>query len=247
MVEISVIIPCYNQEKYIGECIESVLAQTFKNYEIIVVNDGSTDESATIISNYHERCPQKIKVIQQVNRGVVCARNAGIALAKGKYIFPLDGDDYIPETCLQTLYGAMIDGKGDVICGETELVGARTGKMNVPRPTFYNMILSNCVVCSALYSKSMWIKYGGYDEKMGKGFEDWEFWLNFVSERRKIHRVNEITLFYRCLNDSRNNSIKSGALGELYCYMRRKHRNIYRWEKLVLFLRFVSGLFRKKT
>ena len=117
MPKISVIIPCYNQEKYIAEAIESVLAQTFESFEIIVVNDGSKDQSLEIIKSYTSKYPNKISCIDQENQGVIASRNNAITQAKGEYIFPLDGDDKIASDCLEKLYNAMINNKGDVIYG----------------------------------------------------------------------------------------------------------------------------------
>ena len=83
MVKVSVIIPCYNQEKYIAECIDSVLAQTFTDYEMIVIDDGSTDNSVSIIEEYAKK-HKNIKFIKQKNQGVIAARNNAIKLAEGK-------------------------------------------------------------------------------------------------------------------------------------------------------------------
>ena len=85
-IEISVVVPCYNQEAYIGETLDSVLAQTYTNYEIVVVNDGSRDASLSIIQRYAAAHPEKIVVIDQPNQGVVASRNNAIRAARGKYI-----------------------------------------------------------------------------------------------------------------------------------------------------------------
>ena len=97
MPEISVIIPCFNQEKYIAECLDSVWAQTFTNYEVIIVNDGSTDDSLKIIKQYTNKY-KNFRLLDQSNQGVVFARNNAISKAKGKYIYPLDADDKIGIT-----------------------------------------------------------------------------------------------------------------------------------------------------
>lgn len=114
MPEISVIIPCFNQGKYIAECLDSVLAQTFTNYEVIIVNDGSTDDSLKIIKQYTNKY-KNFRLLDQSNQGVVFARNNAISKAKGKYIYPLDADDKITPECLEKLYNAIINGKGDII------------------------------------------------------------------------------------------------------------------------------------
>ena len=114
MTKISVIIPCYNQEKYIADCLESVLAQTFEDYEAIVVDDGSTDNSIKIVEEYQKKS-NKIRLIRQENQGVVTARNNAIKQAKGKYIYPLDADDIAHRDVLRKSFEEIESGKGDII------------------------------------------------------------------------------------------------------------------------------------
>ncbi len=197
MVKISVIIPCYNQENFIAETLNSVLAQTFSDYEIIIVNDGSADNSPKIINGYRDNYPDKIKIVNQENCGLPAARNAGIREAQGEYIFPLDGDDKISSDCLQSLYDAMQTKRADVVFSKVVFFGARSGVFLLKNPTKYNMVFGNCVVCSALYKKNDWQDFGGYDESMRRGFEDWEFWLNFIETNKKFYKVQKELFFYR--------------------------------------------------
>lgn len=103
MPEISVIVPIYNVEKYLEKCIESILNQTFADFELILVNDGSPDGSAKICEKY-AKTNDKIKLISQENAGLSAARNAGINIAKGKYLAFIDGDDYITDDMLEILH-----------------------------------------------------------------------------------------------------------------------------------------------
>ena len=101
--KVSIIVPIYNSEKYMNKCIESILNQTLTEIEIILVNDGSTDNSGKIIDNYAKK-DNRIKVIHQQNSGPSVARNKGISTAKGKYIGFVDSDDYIESTMYEELY-----------------------------------------------------------------------------------------------------------------------------------------------
>ena len=96
----SILVPVYNVEKYLKECIESVLKQTYTNYEVILINDGSTDNSGKICNDYAEKYSQ-IRVYHQENRGLMLARKQGILKASGKYCLFLDSDDYYAETLLE--------------------------------------------------------------------------------------------------------------------------------------------------
>lgn len=113
---ISVIIPIYNVEKYLNKCIDSVIAQTYKNIEIILVDDGATDQSGEICNQYAIK-DQRIKVIHKENGGLSDARNAGIDVATGRYYSFIDADDYIEVDMLETLYYSITQNKADIsIC-----------------------------------------------------------------------------------------------------------------------------------
>lgn len=110
---ISVIVPIYNVEKYINKCVDSIINQTYKNIEIILVNDGSTDNCYNICNEY-EKKDNRIKVIHQENSGLSEARNAGIKIAKGEYLAFVDGDDYILEDMLEYLYGLINETNSEI-------------------------------------------------------------------------------------------------------------------------------------
>lgn len=103
---ISVVVPVYNVEKFLPKCVESLLAQTWKNLEIILVDDGSPDNSWEVIQEYARR-DSRVKPLRQKNGGLSAARNAGVDAAKGEYIGFLDGDDYLAPETYELLYGAM--------------------------------------------------------------------------------------------------------------------------------------------
>ena len=103
MPKVSVVIPVYNVEKYLGECLDSVLRQTLNEIEIICVDDGSTDGSAAILQKYAAADP-RIRLISQANAGLSAARNAGMDAATGKYIYFLDSDDYISADAMEKCF-----------------------------------------------------------------------------------------------------------------------------------------------
>ncbi|MPQ43056.1 glycosyltransferase family 2 protein [Clostridium tarantellae] len=112
--EISVIVPVYNVEKYLNNCIESIINQSFKNIEILLIDDGSTDNSGEICDEYGKK-DNRIKVIHKENEGVSIARNTGINNAEGKYIAFVDSDDFIHKNMYEILYKFMCKEKTDVV------------------------------------------------------------------------------------------------------------------------------------
>ena len=107
MALVSVIIPVYNLEKYLKQCLESVVSQTLKDIEILCVNDGSTDSSLEILEEYASR-DTRIRIINQENHGAGNARNTGLNIAAGEYLYFLDGDDYIENKTLELLVELML-------------------------------------------------------------------------------------------------------------------------------------------
>ena len=225
MPVISVIISCYNQEGYIAECLDSVLAQTFKDYEVIVVNDGSTDNSLRVINPYIRKY-HNFKLINQKNTGGCTARNNGIAQACGKYIYPLDGDDIISADMLEKSFNAIESGLGDIITTRVMLFGKTVEKELVLRETDkYNLAASNCLVNAALFRKTDFDAVRGYDQKFNKGLEDYDLWLNMVFRRGlKIYRIPEILFRYRIKNEKESRNLKQIKYAKaLRCTLERKY------------------------
>lgn len=232
MPEISVIIPVYNTAKYLSKCLDSVIGQTFNDLEIICINDGSTDNSAEILNQY-AATDSRIKIINQKNMGVVAARNNAIATACGKYIFPLDSDDFIAPNALELLYNAIKSKLGDIITCRVMLFGNQNQEMYLPQPTKYNMAFNNCLVNAALFRKSDFLKTGGYSTDFNIALEDYDLWLNFLFlHNKKIYRVPEILFFYRIKNvdESRNMQNKKKHI-KLVRLLHKKYPDISKYIK----------------
>lgn len=115
-LKISVIVPIYNTDKYLEPCIQSVLNQTYANWELILIDDGSSDSSGTIADKY-ELTDERIKVVHKPNEGVSAARNQGIDMSSGDYIAFLDSDDVLTENCLEMLLEAAVNHDADIVAG----------------------------------------------------------------------------------------------------------------------------------
>jgi glycosyltransferase involved in cell wall biosynthesis len=196
MTKVSIIIPCYNQGAYLEEAVKSVQAQTFQDFEILVVDDGSTDEETLNILKDYAR--PKTRVIRTENQGLSAARNNGILEAIGEYILPLDADDKIGPGYLEDAVH-ILDRHPDIgiVYCEAAYFGIRDGHWPLPDYSPDQLLLQNVIFCSALFRRSHWEKVGGFNVNMVYGWEDWDFWLALIRLGVKVYRIPKVHFFYR--------------------------------------------------
>ncbi|HLM84232.1 MAG TPA: glycosyltransferase family A protein [Candidatus Bathyarchaeia archaeon] len=229
---ISVIIPCFNHGEFLDETVESVLSQTFKNYEIIVIDDGSTDAGTLhALDRLEKRYPQ-IKIIRQSNGGPSNARNNGIKISRGEYILPLDSDDIIEPRMLEKCHATLSKNpKLGFVYTYTHYFGAEDFVWKNPEYNFFDLLSSNQTTVSALTRKKAWEEVGGFDEDERNGYEDWEFWINLGDHGWFGMLIREPLFNYRKAGKSRMGTTElkyQKAVG----YIREKHRHLYSKESL---------------
>lgn len=201
---VSVIIPCYNQGKYVCETLDSVRRQTFKDFECIIVNDGSTDDSTTKIKSFCDK-DDRFKLIDKVNEGVSVARNIAIRNSRGQYILPLDSDDLIaPEYLEKTVNVFKNSPNVKVVYTDTEFFGAKHGLFKLPEYNFQRLLVRNILVCTAMFKRDDFDKTIGYNPNMNSGLEDWDFWITFLNDNDLVMKISEPLFFYRIKSSSRN-------------------------------------------
>lgn len=200
--QISIIIPCYNQGLYLKDTIESVFACDNSLYELIIVNDGSTDEFT--ISYLQELKHQGINVIFQENKGLAGARNRGIIEAKGQYILPLDSDNKIrPQFLVDGLQIMQQHPEVAVVYGKAEYFGSKTGIWDPGPFNLQKLLISNYIDACTIIRKSVLDKFGYYDTQMKyMGWEDWELWLRLSSKAQEFFYLDKVVFDYRVLPDS---------------------------------------------
>lgn len=193
---ISIIVPCYNQAQYLDECLQSVVNQTYENWECVIVNDGSKDHTAETAKKWVE-IDSRFKYVYKENGGLSSARNAGISISKGEFIFPLDSDDKIDFTLIEKIIKGFqqSDRNQLVICG-IKFFGSKNEVYYLPSYDYKVLLLQNCFVASSAFRKNDWIKVGGYDENL-KSFEDWDFWIRILSKESIVFKINENLFYYR--------------------------------------------------
>ena len=209
MPNLSVIIPIYNAENYIDESIKSVLEQTYKDFELILVDDGSTDGSSKIIQNYQEENPEQIKIITQANRGVSAARNKGINSSNCPYILFLDADDYIQEDMLELMIKEAEETEADLVLCNMRVVKDGSGDLinilfsgemkNSIESAYDNKGLINTILpsaCGKLYRKTLFTE-NHITFPLGLKIEDLGTIPRLLCHCKKIAKVNRVLYNYR--------------------------------------------------
>ncbi|CDF80032.1 glycosyltransferase (GT2) [Formosa agariphila KMM 3901] len=229
--KVSIIVPCYKQAHFLDETLESVLLQTYTNWECIIVNDGSPDHTEDVAKVWLTRDP-RFSYIKKENGGLPSARNTGVKNCKGNIILALDSDDVLHIDFLIKLVPVLLNDSslGIVSCYRKffKYDKTKTFKNFTESGSDYKDIMyGNRLMPSSIYRKECWEEVGGYDEKMIKGFEDWEFWVNITKRGWKFTFVEEFLFYYRrtetsMLLDTMENHEESNI-----SYIFNKHKEIY--------------------
>lgn len=204
---VSIITPLYNSEKYIAETIESVLAQTYSNWEMIIVDDCSKDNSTKIVEEYQKK-DRRIKLYRnEINKGVSYTRNRAIDLSQGKYIAFLDSDDLWKKEKLEKQIKFMEEKNVVLSYTAYEKInedGSKRGEVRVPDKLDYEELLKNCLIgfLTPIYRKEELKDFKFINSKA----EDYIFWLSILKRINYAYGLNEILASYRVLNNSRSSN-----------------------------------------
>lgn len=224
---ISVIIPCYNQAKYLPDALNSVLLQTYDKWECIIINDGSLDNSEAVALEWVEK-DRRYKYFNKANGGLSDARNFGIKQSNGEYILPLDADDKISKTYIKEAIEIFETNKEiSVVYCEAEFFGNQTGIWYLPKFSKTELLFYNTVFCSAIYKKEDYLKTKGYNINMIKGLEDWDFWLSLIEVGCNFFKIPKVNFFYRIREGSMVRSITEEEQKLMYKQHFLNHVDLY--------------------
>lgn len=201
MALVSIIIPIYKVEAYLEKCLDSVLAQTYRDLEIILVDDGSPDRCGEICDRYAEK-DKRIRVIHKKNGGLSDARNAGIEIAKGEYITFIDSDDYVAQDHVFSLYKALKDTDSDIAISNIMSVSENGTEIELYCPTRERQVLEQEKVfetlnqpcaCAKLYKRRI---YDLIRFPVGRLYEDAFIWHDVLALAERIVYTGAFTYFY---------------------------------------------------
>lgn len=223
---LSIIIPCFNDFKYIKTAIDSANNQSYSNTEIIVIDDGSDQRTKAILKTLE---PEIDLLITQENRGPSAARNAGIRIAKGEYILVLDSDDYFDSYFCEKAINIFLSNNKVIIVTCYARWFEENGRFKIFKPRggkITDLLFTNIAMGSVMFIKEHWKRVNGYDEQLIKGYEDWEFYIRLHKDGGETYVIPEVLFNYRNKDNSRNSIAKKHKYNLLkYIYI--KHVDIY--------------------
>ncbi len=193
---VSVIIPVFNDGEFLDEAIASVFGQTEQSFEIVVVNDGSTDPSTlAVIENLTW---PRTRVVNQPNRGLAAARNAGVAASRGRFVVPLDVDDAIEPRFMEAQLGVLAENPAAAYATTWTRLTDDVEQIWIPRRfNKYQILLSNSNVGCVLLRRDAFEAVSGYNESMRSGNEDWDLWVRLMDAGYDMVEVPEVLFRYR--------------------------------------------------
>ncbi len=227
---VAVVVPCYGYAHYLEECIDSVVNQTYKVDEIIIVNDGSKDNTSEVAMTLIAKYPDSnIILVEKENGGLSSARNAGIKIVQSEWISCLDADDKLVPGGIEEHMRLITDDLS--ICQAALMEFGERHVIAVPTtPTGLERILKgNTIFCNALFSKRVWEAVGGFDESqvMRWGYEDWAFWIACLEYGCHVNTSDFIALRYRCHEGQMTQATSHPHMQELFNYIYRKYKHLY--------------------
>ncbi len=196
---VTVVIPCFNHARYLPEAVASVVAQRYPHWEVLIVDDGSTDASAQVAGEVAARYPQhRIRLLRQANRGLSAARNAGLAEAVGTYLLPLDADDLIAPELLEEAV-AVLERCPEVgfVYTDVLMFGEETTRWSGGAYSLAKLRFDCPMVPATLFRTAPARALGGFREEMRQGYEDWDFWLRLAGAGWQGHHLARPLVCYR--------------------------------------------------
>ena len=204
MPELTIIVPVYNVEKYLSQCLDSLMNQTYRDFEVLIVNDGTKDSSAEIAAAYVEKDPQHFRLLNKENGGLSDARNFAIPQAQGTYITFLDSDDYVETTCYQKMMNKITSESLDIVVGNLQYFYEDSDRvmdmrgLNVSAGTDVQKaaLLSPLFAWNKVYRKAYFDQIGLLYPK-GLWYEDLPVTLPLFANTNRIGHVDETLYHYR--------------------------------------------------
>jgi glycosyltransferase involved in cell wall biosynthesis len=217
--------PCYNHGEYLVEALDSIKKQSYPNYEIIIVDDGTTDTSTLELLN---KTSEYATVIHQNNAGPSVARDTGIRKSSGRYLFFLDSDNRVGSQYISKGVEVMeANPKVGVVYSDALIFGAVNERKVSGEFDMDSMVFANPIDICSVMRRQTYDDAGGFDAYLSKlGLEDWEFWFSVYSSGWQFHYLPEILFEYRAADASRTVQVANKNLGKIISHIFQKHSGL---------------------
>jgi glycosyltransferase involved in cell wall biosynthesis len=244
---VSIVIPNYNLGALVGDAVASALAQTYRNVEVIVVDDGSTDDSLARIRELPAFRGGALRLVEQANTGVSSARNAGARVARGTHIAFLDADDLLSPAYVERCLDALRSASPSVAYAYTQmqLFGAESTIFASRSFSRWVLLRGNFVNASALLRREAFDRVGGWDSSFSMGYEDHELWIRMLAHGYSGVFVPEPLLRYRRHPGGSRNDLSAAMLKRLHFDIAVRHPGLY-WPELLTHPSATAAALRRK-
>lgn len=225
---LSIIVPCYNVEKTLQETLDSVYSCGWEDLEVIMVNDGSTDNTQAIIDSWVAK-DKRFKGVFQDNSGLGAARNKGLTQAVYPFVLPLDADNLLlPGFIEKALKRLQDDDNIAAVYGEALLFGEKSGLWSPGKLEIFRMLKYNYIDACALVRKDCLVKIGGYEVNLPyQGHEDWDVWLGFIENGFSMEFIKMPAFKYRVDAKSMINEFDDSMKSDNIYFIKNKHKMLY--------------------
>jgi glycosyltransferase involved in cell wall biosynthesis len=231
--ELTIVVPCYNGGRFFDQMFAGLDRQTYRDFEVIIVDDGSTDaDTKARLQNL----PAGASVVHQENKGLAAARNTGFKAARSEFVLPLDCDDVLEPSFLSEAMALLAAAPPEVafVYSHIKLTGGREGVHECDFDSFDQLFLNELPYC-LLLRKSAWAAVGGYDESMRDGYggyADWDFNIHLSVAGFRAIRIDKPLFIYWVRPDGMLVSLSARMHGTIWRYIRTKYQDVYRFSSL---------------
>jgi glycosyltransferase involved in cell wall biosynthesis len=234
----SIIVAFYNQEDLFKETLDSIMTQSEKSFEIVIVNDGSSKESASWLKNLVED-NSRIYLINQVNKGPGSARNKGVEVSKGKYVIFLDADDLMEQDCLSSFKSVIqTSPNNEIMVSDCKYFGAKESYKKQFVPSFPQLLAYNTLIICAAIKRSFLGENLRFEPSMDRiGLEDWELWISMVEKEPQFNYIPKPLFKIRVSESSRTTNTANHKKKEAFTVIYSKHAELIRFH--------IEGLFQE--
>lgn len=228
---VSIITTCFNDGKYLQECIDSISLQTYPNIEHIIIDDGSTDlDTIQLLQKISCYSNPKLKIITTSNQGVCKARNQAINSSKGIYLLPLDSDDYISPNLVYLAVKEMEENEDvKLVASNYKYFGRINRTVTLEEYSIEKLMGHNLFVVTTMFRRKDFEKVEGFNIKMDKGLEDWDFWISIMKTGGEVKYLDGINFYYRMkpITESRNAGSAAVNHSKLRRQMWENNKDLY--------------------